>query len=162
MAPTVGRELFHRHVGDLFYYQIIVYQGSLLVDALLDMVGFAVFGDHLFAWQSVSLFYVAGIVLAGGALLYQASGRAAAVGFSLLVAGSPFLVKDGLLACIGGHGSGLFFALLATALSLSAGRRPFGASGRAACGSHPRRGTAGLQLDWEPPQSVLRRTVPRL
>jgi len=124
IGPTVGRELLHGHLADLFHYQIIVYQGSLLVDALLAMVGFAVFGDHLLAWQSVSLLYIALLAVSGSYLLDSVSGRVAAVGFPLLLATAPFLVKDGLLAGIGGHGSGAFYAVLATCLAVSAGRHP--------------------------------------
>ncbi|HCP45986.1 MAG TPA: hypothetical protein DIU15_08100 [Deltaproteobacteria bacterium] len=124
IGPTVGRELFHGHLLDLFHYQIIVYQGSLLVDALLAVVGFAVFGDHLLAWQSVSLVYIAVLAVSGSYLLDSVCGRVGAIAFPLLLATAPFLVKDGLLAGIGGHGSGVFYAVLSTALAVSAGKNP--------------------------------------
>jgi len=124
IGPTVGRELLHGHFFDLFHYQIIVYQGSLLVDALLAMVGFALFGDHLLAWQSVSMLYIGLLAVSGSYLLDSVSGRLGAVAFPLLLATAPFLVRDGLLAGIGGHGSGVFYAVLATALAVSAGQRP--------------------------------------
>jgi len=118
MTPTIGRELLHGHLLDAIHYQLIVYQGALLVDGLLTALGFAVFGDHLFAWQWLSLAYVLGISACGAWLLRRTGGPVAALAFLLLLAGAPFLVKDGMLAAIGGHSTGLLYALLAVALAL--------------------------------------------
>ena len=118
ITPTIGRELLHGHLFDAIHYQLIVYQGSLLVDGLLTAVGFAVFSDHLFAWQWLSLAYVLGISACGAWLLRRTAGPFAALAFLLLLAGAPFLVKDGMLAAIGGHTTGLLYALLALALAL--------------------------------------------
>ena len=118
ITPTIGRELRHGHLFDAIHYQLIVYQGSLLWDGLLTGLGFAIFGDHLFAWQWVSLVYVVGISVAGALLLRRSSGPAAALAFLLLLTAAPFLLKDGMLAAIGGHTTGLFYALLAVGLAL--------------------------------------------
>ncbi len=118
ITPTIGREFRHGHLFEAIHYQLIVYQGSLLWDGLLTALGFAVFGDHLLAWQWVSLAYVVGISVAGAMVLRRSSGPAAALSFVLLLASAPFLLKDGMLAAIGGHTTGLFYALLAVALAL--------------------------------------------
>jgi len=124
ITPTIGRELRHGHLFEAIHYQLIVYQGSLLVDGLLTALGFAMFGDHLFAWQWLSLAYVIGISACGSLILRRSVGSAASFSFLLLLAASPFLLKDGMLAAIGGHTTGLFYALLAVALALpdSSGR----------------------------------------
>ncbi|MBJ95592.1 MAG: hypothetical protein CMP23_14105 [Rickettsiales bacterium] len=121
ITPTIGRELRHGHLLDLFHYQLIVYQGSLLLDGLLTSLGFLLFGDHLLAWQWLSLAYTVGIAAAGAVVLQRSSGSFAAFSFPLLLACAPFLVKDGLLAAIGGHTTGLFYVLVALAVALPAG-----------------------------------------
>jgi hypothetical protein len=118
ITPTIGRELLHGHLLDAIHYQLIVYQGSLLVDGVLTALGFAVFGDHLFAWQWLSLAYVLGITACGALLLRRTGGATAALAFVLLLSAAPFLVKDGMLAAIGGHTTGLMYALLAVVLAL--------------------------------------------
>ena len=121
ITPTIGRELRHGHLLDAIHYQLIVYQGSLLVDGLLTGLGFLLFGDHLRAWQWLSLAYVLGISVTGAWLLRKTGGTMAALSFLLLLAGTPFLVKDGMLAAIGGHTTGLLYALLAVAVAIAHG-----------------------------------------
>ena len=132
MVPTVGREWAHgHHLREFAYYHYNPYQGSCLLDAFLSMLGYRVLGDHILSWQWVPFAYVAATTVAGMALLLRAGGAFAAFSFPLLLAGAPFLLKDGLLSIIGGHGSGPAFALAALALALGCGERRKGVDLRA-------------------------------
>ncbi len=123
LVPTAGRELLHGHIQQLRWFQGNVYQGSSVVDALLSALGFAVFGDHLLAWKWYGLAYAMGIAAAGVVLLRRLTGPVGAVAFLLLLAASPFVIKDGLLTPAGGHSSGFLYGLVPLAIAVS-GRGP--------------------------------------
>ena len=117
IPPTIGRELLHGHFDDAIHYQIIVYQGSLLWDAAMSAVAYAVFGDHLLAWHAVPLAYFAGLSVAGTLLLRRTAGMPWALLFPTLLAALPFFVKDGFVSGIGGHAPGAFFAVAGLAVA---------------------------------------------
>jgi hypothetical protein len=126
IPATIGRELLHGHFADAVHYQIIVYQGSLIWDALLSAGAYAIFGDHLLAWHAVPLAYFVGLSIAGTVLLRRTVGPWALL-FPLLLAAMPFFVKDGFVSGIGGHAPGAFFAVagLAAAAHANDGRGRF-------------------------------------
>jgi hypothetical protein len=112
LVPTAGRELLHGHISQFRWYQGNVYQGSSLVDALLSMLGFAVFGDHLLAWKWYGLGYAVAIAGVGMLVLKRLVGTPGAAAFAMLLATAPFLIKDGLLTPAGGHSSGFLYAII--------------------------------------------------
>ncbi len=120
IPPTIGRELLHGHLGDAIHYQIIVYQGSLLWDALLSAGAYVVFGDHLLAWHAVPIGYFVGLSVAGTLLLRRTIGRRWALVFPALLAALPFFVKDGFVSGIGGHAPGAFYAVAGLAAAAHA------------------------------------------
>jgi hypothetical protein len=120
LLPTVGRELACGQMRYLSGYYINPGHPSTLLDGFLSAAGFALLGEHYLAWQWVPLLY-AGLLGVGGAwLLAQVGGPRAAGAFLLLLAASPFLVKDGLLAMVGYHASGVVFGVAALALAVGA------------------------------------------
>ncbi len=121
IPPTIGRELLHGHLADAFHYQIIVYQGSLLWDALLSAGAYAVFGDHLLAWHAVPLGYLAGLSVAGTLLLRRLVGPGWSLLFPALLGTLPFFVKDGFVSGIGGHAPGAFYAVAGLAAAAYSG-----------------------------------------
>lgn len=138
MVPTTGRELGHGHWGDWDFYVYNLYQGGILVDGGLSALGFAVFGDHELAWKWYALAYAVGIAAAGMAILERTAGAAAAIAFPLLLAASPFLLKDGLVTPAGHHSSAVFFALLTVAVAVR--WKPRGGGSEATPGVPPTRG----------------------
>ncbi|MEE2828737.1 MAG: hypothetical protein VX498_06095 [Myxococcota bacterium] len=123
MVPTVGREWLHGHLGEFIHFQYNAHQGGIVVDGLLSALGFAVFGDHYLAWKWYSLAYGTGIAACGLLLLRRTCGRAGGLAFCALMAGAPFLLKDGLITPPGHHASATFYALLALAVAVG-GRLP--------------------------------------
>ena len=118
IPPTIGREIALVGWQDVFQYQLIPYQGSLLVDSSLSAVGYGVFGDHLLAWHSVGIFYGVVITVCGFLVLKKCCGNAGALAFPVLIAGMPFVIKDGLLGVIGGHAGGVAYGLAALACAV--------------------------------------------
>jgi len=125
---TVGRDWALGAPGAPTRLQLITYQGSFLLDAWLSSWGYRVFGDHLLAWFWVPAAYVAAFVALGGELSRRVGGRWGLWLWAGLVAGSPFLLKDGLISMPGGHSSSIVWALG----SLVALERAFAGSTRAA------------------------------
>lgn len=127
LAMTAGREWAHGRLGFLPHYQFNLHQGSQVLDGFLAMIGFAIFGDHTMAWASVGLFWVAVTALAGAVVLQRLVGWSGAWVWAGLLASSPFLIKDGMMALSGGHPPVGGFILSALALSVlakeGAGRR---------------------------------------
>ena len=119
IPATIGRELHLCGADLVFHYQLVAYQGSLVLDSLLSSVGYAVFGDHLLAWHSVPLLWLLMASAAGCQVLHRAVGPAGAVAWPLLLATAPFIVKDGLVSGIGGHAVGPAWGLAALALALA-------------------------------------------
>lgn len=120
LAASAAREFVHGRLLYFPHFHLNLHQGSQLIDAFLAMPGFLLFGDHVLAWASVSLFYVAVFAAAGGWIAHRFAGWPAAWLLSALLAVSPFLLKDGLLAIAGGHAPVATWAILAVALALAA------------------------------------------
>ncbi len=120
LLPTVGRELSCGQFGFISGYYINPGHPSTLLDGFLSMAGFLVAGEHYLAWQWVPLLYAAGLAVSGAWLLHQVGGARAAGAFLVLLAAAPFLVKDGLLAMVGYHASGILFGVAALALAMGA------------------------------------------
>ena len=110
---TVGRDWAHGAPGLWTRLQLITYQGSFLLDALLSSWGYRVVGDHLLAWFWVSIAYVIAFTGLGAVLCARTGGRWGLWLWAALVAGAPFLLKDGLIAIPGGHTSSIVWVLLA-------------------------------------------------
>lgn len=121
IPATIGRELHLCGPHLVFHYQVIAYQGSLVLDSLLSAAGYAAFGDHLLAWHWVPLLWLLLASAAGTAVLHLAAGPAGAAAWPMLLAAAPFVVKDGVVSGIGGHAAGPGWGLLALALALRAG-----------------------------------------
>lgn len=119
IPATIGRELHLCGADLVFHYQLIPYQGSLVLDSLLSSVGYGLFGDHLLAWHAVPLLWLLMASVAGTWVLFRATGVAGAVAWPLLLATAPFLVKDGLVSGIGGHASAPAWGLAALAVALA-------------------------------------------
>jgi hypothetical protein len=118
IPATIGRELHLCGADLVFHYQVVAYQGSLVMDSLLSSVGYAVFGDHPLAWHVVPLMYVLLASAAGCLALHRTVGPIGALAWPLLLATAPFVVKDGLVSGIGGHPMGPTWGLAALALAL--------------------------------------------
>lgn len=110
---TVGRDWALGAPGAPTRLQLIVYQGSFLLDALLSSWGYRVLGDHLLAWFWVPMAYVAAFVGLGAELCRRAGGRWGLWLWTVLAAGCPFLLKDGLISIPGGHTSSVVWVLAA-------------------------------------------------
>jgi hypothetical protein len=121
MTATIGRELGLHGLDLAFHYQVVPYQGALVLDACLAALGHRVLGDHLMAWHWVPLAWLTLAAVAGVICLRRAVGSAAIV-WPLLLAAAPFLVKDGLAFGVGGHSAGVSFGLAALALAMGADR----------------------------------------
>ncbi len=120
LAASAAREFVNGRLLYFVHFHLNLHQGSQLWDAFLAMPGFVIFGDHVLAWASVSLLYMAVLALAGGWVAVRLAGWPAAWLFSALLAVSPFLFKDGMLAIAGGHAPVAAWAMLAVALALAA------------------------------------------
>ncbi len=126
MVATAGREWLHvdlLHPLDFATYQLMPHQGCFLIDGALAALGFALFGEHYLAWLWISLLYVAVLSVSATALLRMAAGPAAGIVVPALLAASPFLLKDGMLANVGGHSTGAVMSIAALALAALAARR---------------------------------------
>ncbi len=110
---TVGRQWALGAPGAWTRYQLIPYQGSFLVDALLSSLGYRMVGDHLLAWFWVPMAYVTAFSALGASLCARIGGRWGLWLWVALLAGAPFLLKDGLISMPGGHTSSIVWALLA-------------------------------------------------
>ncbi len=120
LAMTAGREWVHGRLGFQPHYQFNLHQGSQVLDGFLAMLGVAVFGDHTMAWASVGLFWVAVTALAGSVVLQRLIGWTGAWVWAGLLALSPFLIKDGMMALSGGHPPVAGFVLSALAVAVLA------------------------------------------
>jgi len=125
IPATIGRELHLCGADLVFHYQVVAYQGSLVLDSLLSSAGYALFGDHLLAWHVVPLLWLLLASVAGTWLLHRSVGPAGAVAWPLLLATAPFVVRDGLVSGIGAHaaGPGWGLAALAVAVAIDRDRR---------------------------------------
>lgn len=121
LLPTMGRELAHGQLAYFGGYHINPLHPSYIIDGLFCALGFAVLGDRYMAWQWVPLLYLAAFTVAGVAALRQTVGWRGAALFPLLLAASPFLLKDGMLAAVGAHGTGAVWSLVALAIALGVG-----------------------------------------
>ena len=110
---TVGREWALGAPGAWTRYQLIPYQGSFLIDALLSSLGYHLVGDHLLAWFLVPMAYVAAFAALGAALCAGIGARWGLWLWVALLAGAPFLLKDGLISMPGGHTTSIVWVLLA-------------------------------------------------
>ena len=54
IPATIARELSQIGFRDVFHYQVIDYQGSLVVDPILASLGYTLFGDHVLAWHGLA------------------------------------------------------------------------------------------------------------
>lgn len=117
---TLAREVLGGHLVDLPSMQPNLYLGSSLLDPLLGAGTFALFGDTLLAWHAVGIGY--GLAFAAAlSLLLVRSGWARWVWLpGLLLSAAPFPVLDGFVARVGGHSSGVVWAMVA--LAVGAGR----------------------------------------
>ncbi len=104
------------------HYQVIPYQGSLILDPIVSGVGYLLAGDGLLAWHVVALLHVAVMAAAGSRVLLRIGGIAPALAWPVVLACAPFLVKDGIVAAIGGHAGGFAWGLAALAVALEARR----------------------------------------
>ena len=59
IPATIARELSQVGFRDVFHYQVIDYQGSLVIDPILASLGYTLFGDHVLAWHGLALVYMA-------------------------------------------------------------------------------------------------------
>lgn len=122
IPPTIARILQLCTVRDIFMYQMVPNQGSLVLDPLLAQPSYAVLGPKLIAWHAVGLFWATILAASAAVIAWRAAGLRGAVLCSLLLAGAPFLIKDGQIAIIGGHASGAAFGVMALAFAVSCGR----------------------------------------
>ncbi len=118
LLPTMGRELAHDQLAYFGGMHINPLHPSYIVDGVLCALGFEVFGDRYLAWQWVPLLYLVAFALAGTVALRRTVGWRGAALFPLLLAAAPFLLKDGMLAAVGAHGTGAVWSLVALALAL--------------------------------------------
>ncbi len=132
LAATAAREWVHGRLAYLPHYHFNLHQGSQILDGLLAMLGYALFGDHTMSWGFVGLLWVAFTAWAGALVLVRLVGWRAAWVWAALLTCAPFLIKDGLMALSGGHPpvGGQVLAALAFAL-LSKERTGRGAWGYA-------------------------------
>ncbi len=101
---------------------MVPYQGSLIVDPIVGAVGYLVLGDGLMSWHIVALLQLLVIAAAGSRVLFKLGGPIPAIAWPILLACAPFLVKDGIVAAIGGHPGGFAWGLAALACALEARR----------------------------------------
>ncbi len=118
--PNIGRLAWHGHIGDLPAYQIELWRAVPLIDGLLSSLGFRIFGDTLPAWHSVTLGFTLASTLLGMAVLLRTAGATAARLFPVLLAVSPFLLRDGLIGGLVGHSHAIAFVFAAAWLTLRA------------------------------------------
>ena len=122
IPATIARELWLAGPWDVFHYQLIAYQGSLVMDPLLALPGHLFLGDHLLAWHGLAVVYIALLSYAASSILARCGFGAGEWIAPVLFAAMPFVLKDGLLAMIGGHGTGIVYGMIALALAVHGGR----------------------------------------
>ncbi len=119
---TLAREVLHGHAGDLGVAQLNLYLGSSFLDPLFGALGFAVFGDRLVAWHSVGIGYGVLFAAALALLLHRVGLGTRALLPGLLLSAAPFVLLDGFVSRVGGHGTGAAWVLVA--LAIGATKRP--------------------------------------
>lgn len=125
IPATVARELYFNGLTEVIHYQVVPYQGSLILDSVLGALGYLFLGDGLLSWHVVALLQILVVAAAGSRVLFRLGGRLPAAAWPVLLACAPFLVKDGMVAMIGGHPGGFAWGLAALAVALEARRSVF-------------------------------------
>ncbi|MCP4868880.1 MAG: hypothetical protein GY898_09185 [Proteobacteria bacterium] len=122
IPATIGRELWLHGADLVFHYNLIPYQGSLVVDPVLSSLAYRAIGDHALAWYAIPIAYLALASWAGSDLLARAVGSVAAVAWPVLLMTLPFFIQDGWVRGVGGHPAAATWGLAATALAARADR----------------------------------------